>query len=175
MKEEDILKNVRSPTSAKNDIEKNVKNAFFSKFIKNVLNVRYIYALWRTCWVCWWLACWRVRPGMARVGLWCWRWPSCRPHRSMETFSGRRSIPVVLRLHTCRRNRPCLIHSNISQILNLKMIRIYPVGRSSLMLTKCHIDRRDPYLGPFLSFLYIVCRFDNTWQYNTWLDSTIPH
>ena len=39
------LKKLRSLTFATNDIEKNVKIAFFSKIVKNVLNVRYIYGI----------------------------------------------------------------------------------------------------------------------------------
>ena len=37
------LKKLRSLTFTKNDIEKMWKNVFFSKIIKNVLNIRYIY------------------------------------------------------------------------------------------------------------------------------------
>ena len=39
------IKNLRSLTFAKNNIEKKVKERVLSKIIKNILNVRYIYGL----------------------------------------------------------------------------------------------------------------------------------
>ena len=42
----DRLKNLHSLMFPKNNIERTVKNAFFSKIIDNVLNVHYIYALY---------------------------------------------------------------------------------------------------------------------------------